>query len=64
MQVLESMRDSMRDQNLASQLLARADRAMYEKDYPAMRTALQQLIGLLPPEKRGRLPGYGGTTLG
>jgi molecular chaperone DnaK len=62
--ILEGMRDSMRDEQMADQLLKRADRAMYEKNYPAMRTALQQVVGLLPPEKRGRLPGYGGTTLG
>jgi molecular chaperone DnaK len=61
--VLEGLKDSMRDPKLADHLFDRARRAMDDRDNPALRAALQQLVGLLPPEKRGRLTGYGGTTI-
>jgi molecular chaperone DnaK len=60
---LEELRDSMIDSRLAEQLFGRARRAMDQRDNPALRAALEQLVGLLPPEKRGRLKGYGGTTI-
>jgi molecular chaperone DnaK len=59
----QDLRDSMRDPKLAEHLFERAQRAMDGRDNPALRAALQQLVGLLPPEKRGRLTGYGGTTI-
>jgi molecular chaperone DnaK len=61
--VLDGLRDSMRDAKLADHLFDRARRAMDDHDNPALRAALQQLVGLLPPEKRGRLTGFGGTTI-
>jgi molecular chaperone DnaK len=61
--VLEGLKDSMRDPKLAEHLFDRAQRALDDRDNPALRAALQQLVGLLPPEKRGRLTGYGGTTI-
>jgi molecular chaperone DnaK len=60
--ILEDLRDSMRDQNQARQLLDRANQAYSARDLHALRAALQQLIGLLPPEKRGVVPGHGGST--
>ncbi|HYV39727.1 MAG TPA: hypothetical protein VE988_28825, partial [Gemmataceae bacterium] len=61
--ILETMQDSMRDKKLAGHLFERAKRALDGRDNPGLRAALQQLVGLLPPEKRGRLTGYGGTTI-
>jgi molecular chaperone DnaK len=60
---VEELEDSMIDKRLAKQLFDRARRAMDERDNPGLRAALVQLVGLLPPEKRGRLKGYGGTTI-
>jgi molecular chaperone DnaK len=61
--LLEGLKDSMRDSRLADHLFDRARRALDDRDNPALRAALQQLVGLLPPEKRGRMTGYGGTTI-
>jgi molecular chaperone DnaK len=61
--ILEDLRDSMRDPTLAEHLFERARRAMDSRDNPGLRAVLQQLVGLLPPEKRGRLTGFGGTTI-
>jgi molecular chaperone DnaK len=61
--VLEGLKDSMRDAALADHLFERSRRALDERDHPALRAGLQQLIGLLPPEKRGRITGHGGTTI-
>ncbi len=60
---LEENRASMIDAGLADRLFTRAKRALDDRDNPALRAALNQLVGLLPPEKRGRLKGYGGTTI-
>ena len=46
-----------------AQLFDRAKRAMDQRDNPALRAALLQLVYLLPPEKRGHLRGFGGTTI-
>ena len=61
--LLETLRGSMRDPGLADRLLEIGNQAAGENDLSALRSALQQLIGLLPPEKRGHLPGYGGTIM-
>lgn len=60
--LLEDLRQEMKDMPLAMQLFARAAETDAGNDFGGLRTALQQLIGLLPPEKRGQVPGYGGST--
>ncbi|HYT90439.1 MAG TPA: Hsp70 family protein, partial [Gemmataceae bacterium] len=60
---LETWRSDMRDQALAARLLQLGTKAAEERDLSGLRSALHQLIGLLPPERRGHLTGYGGTTL-
>jgi molecular chaperone DnaK len=60
---LEDLRGAMHDTHRAAQLFARAAQAEAAGDHTALRAALQQLIGLLPPEKRGQVPGYGGSTV-
>jgi molecular chaperone DnaK len=60
--LLEELGDSMRDGPLADQLFDRARQARGAGDLAALRGALNQLIGLLPPEKRGKVTGHGGST--
>lgn len=59
----EERRAQMRDPMQAEQLFARARRAMNENDLPALRAAVQQLIGLLPYDQQQKLQGFGGTTV-
>jgi molecular chaperone DnaK len=62
--VLDGLRGSMRDQTQAGKLFEGAALARQKNDLPALRSALQQLLGLLPAEKRGLVPGHGGSTYG
>jgi hypothetical protein len=48
---------------LASQLIQRANTAMDKDDLPGLKTAVRQLVGLLPDDEQPQLEGYGGTTL-
>jgi len=59
---LDRERGTMRDQAQAGRLLERAQRARRAGDWAGLRDALQQLIGLPPPEKRGLARGHGGAT--
>lgn len=61
--LLETLRPDMRDAGLADRLLRIGSQAVDENDLAGLRSALHQLIGLLPAEKRGHLPGYAGTTM-
>ena len=60
--VLDGLRGSMRSQTQADKLFESAALAREKNDLPALRGALQQLLGLLPAEKRGLVPGHGGST--
>jgi molecular chaperone DnaK len=61
---LEGQQLLMRDQALAQQLLVQGRRAVNSNDLEALKGAVRQLIGLLPPEKQAEAYDYGqGSTI-
>jgi len=61
---LEARRERMENQQQASMLFARAHSAINSNDIEALKAAVRQLLGLLPPEERQEIErerGYGGT---
>jgi molecular chaperone DnaK len=60
---LVERKDQMRDQALADQLIAQANRAVRQDDLEGLKSAVRQLVSLLPEDERKRASGYGGTTL-
>jgi molecular chaperone DnaK len=61
---LVERKDRMRDQSLAEQLIAQGTRAMRMGDVPGLKSAVRQLVSLLPPDEQTRAPaGLGGGTV-
>jgi len=57
---LEGRRGHMTDQVAASRLLAQANRAINDNDLEALKGAVRQLIGLLPPDEKEEAQSRGG----
>ena len=62
LQYLEASKSSMRDSQMADQLIRQGSRAMNENDIDGLRSVVAQLVGLLPAEDQEAARGYGGTT--
>lgn len=52
LQYLEEKREHMRDQAAAERLFMQAQRAIASNDFEALKAAVRQLVGLLPPDER------------
>lgn len=66
LEYLQERRAVMRDQAVAERLFAQATRAINNNDIEALKAAIRQLVGLLPPDEREAAEArgaFGGTTM-
>ncbi len=64
--VLEDLEGSLHettDPGYARRICSRARKAIDENDLPALKAAVRELVGLLPPDKRGQVGGIASTII-